>query len=90
MVKFLSHVEIQRQDAAEAIEQQRRQEAAGEKLAFQHAQTSAMEGGAAEPQAEPADAPTPQTYVRDQPKVGRNEPCHCGSGKKFKQCCGKL
>ena len=90
VVKFLSHVEIQRQDAAEAIEQQRRQEAAGEKLAFQHAQTSAMEGGAAEPQAEPADAPTPQTYVRDQPKVGRNEPCHCGSGKKFKQCCGKL
>ena len=90
VVKFLSHVEIQRQDAAEAIEQQRRQEAAGEKLAFQHAQTSAMEGGAAEPQAEPADAPTPQTYGRDQPKVGRNEPCHCGSGKKFKQCCGKL
>jgi hypothetical protein len=27
--------------------------------------------------------------VRDQPKVGRNEPCPCGSGKKFKKCCGK-
>ncbi len=26
---------------------------------------------------------------RDAPKVGRNEPCPCGSGKKFKQCCGK-
>ena len=31
---------------------------------------------------------TPQPYVRDQPKVGRNEPCVCGSGKKFKKCCG--
>ncbi|MFO0912598.1 MAG: DUF1186 domain-containing protein [Pirellulales bacterium] len=29
----------------------------------------------------------PVTYVSDQPKVGRNEPCPCGSGKKFKKCC---
>ena len=27
--------------------------------------------------------------VREQPKVGRNEPCPCGSGKKFKKCCGR-
>ena len=27
------------------------------------------------------------TYRRDQPKTGRNEPCRCGSGRKFKQCC---
>ncbi len=33
-------------------------------------------------------AHVPQPYVRDQPKVGRNEPCVCGSGKKFKKCCG--
>jgi preprotein translocase subunit SecA len=33
-------------------------------------------------------AHTPVT--RDQPKVGRNDPCPCGSGKKFKQCHGKL
>ena len=25
-----------------------------------------------------------------QPRVGRNDPCPCGSGKKYKQCCGKL
>ena len=30
-----------------------------------------------------------QTVVRDQPKVGRNDPCPCGSGKKYKKCCGK-
>lgn len=33
--------------------------------------------------------PKPQTYVRETPKVGRNEPCPCGSGKKYKKCCGK-
>ncbi len=31
----------------------------------------------------------PETYRREQPKVGRNDPCPCGSGKKYKQCCGK-
>ena len=30
-----------------------------------------------------------ETFVRAEPKVGRNEPCPCGSGKKFKQCHGK-
>ena len=31
----------------------------------------------------------PQTFIREQPKVGRNDPCHCGSGKKYKKCHGK-
>ncbi len=30
----------------------------------------------------------PKTVVREAPKVGRNDPCTCGSGKKFKKCCG--
>ena len=92
VVKFLSHVQIQRQDEAQQIEQQRREAAEREKLAFQHAQASALsapdEGGEAQPgQDTPA---TPQTFTREQPKVGRNEPCPCGSGKKYKQCHGKL
>ncbi len=33
------------------------------------------------------DAPKVETYVKDQPKIGRNDPCHCGSGKKYKKCC---
>jgi uncharacterized protein len=32
---------------------------------------------------------TPETIRREAPKVGRNDSCPCGSGKKFKQCCGK-
>ena len=31
--------------------------------------------------------PSAHTVVRDQPKVGRNDPCPCGSGKKYKKCC---
>lgn len=34
------------------------------------------------------DDEQPLPYVRTQPKVGRNDPCPCGSGKKFKKCCG--
>jgi uncharacterized protein len=30
------------------------------------------------------------TYRRSAPKIGRNDPCPCGSGRKFKQCCGKV
>jgi len=33
--------------------------------------------------------PSAKTVRRDAPKVGRNELCPCGSGKKFKRCCGK-
>ncbi len=29
-----------------------------------------------------------ETVVRDGPKIGRNDPCHCGSGKKYKNCHG--
>ncbi|MFP4306317.1 MAG: YchJ family protein [Desulfococcaceae bacterium] len=32
--------------------------------------------------------PRVKTVVRDQPKIGRNAPCPCGSGKKYKKCCG--
>ena len=33
------------------------------------------------------DVSESSTYVRESPKIGRNEPCPCGSGKKFKKCC---
>ncbi|MFA6292485.1 MAG: SEC-C metal-binding domain-containing protein, partial [Victivallales bacterium] len=42
------------------------------------------EGQAAESASEPQI-----TFVRNTPKTGRNEPCPCGSGKKYKKCCGK-
>jgi uncharacterized protein YecA (UPF0149 family) len=35
----------------------------------------------------PQDGPKPQTFVKTGPDVGRNDPCPCGSGKKYKKCC---
>ena len=87
VVRFLSNVQVQRSDEAAAIEQQRREAAAKQKMAFEHA-----DAGSAVPEA--AEAPSqpviPQPVTRAQPKVGRNDPCPCGSGKKYKQCHGAL
>ncbi len=33
--------------------------------------------------------PQLEPIKREQPKIGRNDPCHCGSGKKHKKCCAK-
>ena len=96
VVKFLSHIQIQRQDEAEQIEQRRREAAARERLAYQHAQASAMAESAppapgADGEGQQAAAPAPQQpFTREGRKVGRNEPCPCGSGKKYKACHGKL
>ena len=87
VVRFLSNVQVQRSDEAAAMEQQRREAAAKQKMAFEHADsgTAVPEPGEA---AQPPAAPQPIT--RAHPKVGRNDPCPCGSGKKYKQCHGAL
>ncbi|MEK9807107.1 MAG: preprotein translocase subunit SecA [Halieaceae bacterium] len=90
VIRFLSHVQVQRQDEAQEIERRRREAAAKQQMAFEHAQASGVPQGAdAEEQAtSPPDKP--QTIVRNTPKVGRNDSCPCGSGKKYKQCHGAL
>ena len=59
-------------------------------LARSEAEMAAMESGEPLPAPTPAAVEEPQTFVRDGAKVGRNDPCPCGSGKKFKQCHGQL
>ncbi|MDR1136650.1 MAG: preprotein translocase subunit SecA [Clostridiales Family XIII bacterium] len=60
-----------------------------------HAQSENMAAGA-EGQALPSGVKPPErqkkqeTYKREGDKIGRNDPCPCGSGKKYKNCCGKL
>ncbi len=93
VIRFLSHVQVQRQDEAAEVERQRREEAAKAKMAFEHAQASAVSEatqGETSDVAAQAAAARPQTVKREAPKVGRNDPCPCGSGKKFKQCHGAL
>jgi preprotein translocase subunit SecA len=63
--------------------------------AFGGAATTASTGGtttanASDIVSEAADAVSKAKPIRSGPKVGRNDPCPCGSGKKYKQCCGKL
>jgi len=56
-----------------------------------NAYSSAIERGRPEEPAAPGEAvpKKKKTVIRDKPKVGRNDPCPCGSGKKYKKCCGK-
>ena len=86
VVRFLSNVQVQRSDEAAAIEQRRREAAAKQKMAFEHAEA----GSAVAPAADAPPPAAPQPITRAQPKVGRNDPCPCGSGKKYKQCHGAL
>ncbi len=86
VIGILSRVQIQSEEDVAAIEAQRRQQQHISEMEFQHAEVNAM---AAEEGTEAEEvAATP--YVREGRKVGRNEPCPCGSGKKYKQCHGKL
>ena len=87
VVRFLSNVQVQRSDEAAVMEQQRREAAAKQKMAFEHADVGSVVANSEE-SAAPSAAPQPMT--RAQPKVGRNDPCPCGSGKKYKQCHGSV
>ena len=63
-----------------------------EDLQLQHAQADDILHPEQEqqPNRPPPEAVKSDPIVRSDKKVGRNEPCPCGSGKKYKHCCGKL
>ena len=83
VIRILSTVELRRQEEVEELERQRR-EAAERELTLQHADASAaVESDQPE---QPGNAP----FQRQERKVGRNEPCPCGSGKKYKHCHGQV
>jgi len=84
VVSILSKVQVKDPDDVDAVEEQRRKEAQASGVTYQHEQESAMQQQAQED----PEAHTP--YTREGQKVGRNEPCPCGSGKKYKQCHGRL
>ncbi|MFQ2075866.1 preprotein translocase subunit SecA [Aeromonas veronii] len=84
VVSILSRVQVQERDV-EAIEEQQRQQAEAAPRTYTHA---AAESQLADEQAAGEEGHT--TFVRDEQKVGRNDPCPCGSGKKYKHCHGQL
>lgn len=88
VVKVTSHVRIQSQEEAEEIERQRREELARQ-LGAAQAQHDEANSSTDDAPSESAEAKS-EPMTRDGRKVGRNEPCPCGSGKKYKQCHGRV
>ncbi|MCG8428532.1 MAG: preprotein translocase subunit SecA [Chromatiales bacterium] len=85
LIGVLSRVQVQSPEEMQ-VEQQ---EQDASDFQFKHEEFTGLGGEEAPQEAEPA-AETQQPFVRADRKVGRNEPCPCGSGKKYKQCHGKL
>jgi preprotein translocase subunit SecA len=82
-IRYLSHLEVATREDMERLEQQRRDEQKNRE--YQHAQAAALDNdsGSKGPDGQ-------QPIQRPGPKVGRNDACPCGSGKKYKQCHGKI
>lgn len=86
VIRTLSAVELRRQEEVEELERQRREMAARE-VQLQHDDANSLASPEGE-QAGPGASPAP--FQRAEPKVGRNDACPCGSGKKYKHCHGRL
>jgi preprotein translocase subunit SecA len=82
VIKLISRIQVRAQEDVEAVEEQRRQST---EVEYQHEQAESMGG-----ESDDAELSADKPYTREGQKVGRNDPCPCGSGKKFKQCCGKI
>ena len=86
VISVLSKVQVQAQSDVEEMEARRREEDAKIQRDYQHAAAESLIDGGDEHEVVTAHAP----MLRDGDKVGRNDPCPCGSGRKYKQCHGKL
>ncbi|TVP87779.1 MAG: preprotein translocase subunit SecA [Pseudomonadaceae bacterium] len=89
-IRVLSHVQVRREDPAEEEARMRRQaEELARRMQFKHDEANAL-GEADAPEEPAASAPNTAPITRDGPKIGRNDPCYCGSGKKYKHCHGRI
>jgi preprotein translocase subunit SecA len=86
-ISILSRIRIQGEDDLNEMSEQKQ---SADSMKYQHAKASALGQQPQGEQQTPTPAPPVEPFVRDGRKVGRNEPCPCGSGKKFKQCHGAL
>jgi len=87
VVRIISQVQVRSPQETEALEYKQREQATQRAMEYQHVKTNAMP---ATEEKQAASAVAAKPYTRIDKKVGRNQPCPCGSGKKFKQCHGKL
>lgn len=86
-VHLMARVEPISREQMEEMENQRREELARQKMQLRHDELTAL----GQPDEELQSRPAPKAQVvREGRKVGRNDPCPCGSGKKYKSCHGAL
>jgi preprotein translocase subunit SecA len=84
---LLARVQLREENELAEMEANMQQQQQQQAMEFNHPDVNAAPSEAIQP-AEAEDGHTP--FVRQEKKVGRNEPCPCGSGKKYKQCHGKI
>ena len=85
-VHLMARVEPISREQMEEMENQRREELARQKMQLRHDELSAL----GQPEEQPQAAAPRAQVVREGRKIGRNDPCPCGSGKKYKSCHGAL
>jgi len=85
VITLISKVQVRAEEDVEAVDEQRRQSS---EVEYQHAAPQAPGSNEANTEQEHVGQSDP--VIRQGQKVGRNDPCPCGSGKKFKQCHGAL
>ncbi len=89
-IRVLSHVQVRREDPAEEEARLRHEaEELAKRMQFQHADASSVLAGD-EAQELPEGEVVNLPQRNSEPKIGRNEPCPCGSGKKYKHCHGQI
>ena len=91
VISILSKFEVKAEQDVAKLEEQRR-EALKVKMAYEHAGVDVMQPALPDDEQAPQAGGAGQVlpFVREERKVGRNEPCPCGSGKKYKQCHGNF
>ncbi|WP_139555863.1 preprotein translocase subunit SecA [Methylotetracoccus oryzae] len=87
-IGIVSRVQVRGEEDIRVIEEQN--QPAIEDMQYQHAHVSGLEPEAESLPDEVSAKAEAKPFVRDERKVGRNEPCPCGSGQKYKNCHGKL
>ena len=87
MTSILLRAQLSSEQDVEALEERGK----NVRMSFQHEEAkSAIDAADVQPASAESDARQSEPFVREERKVGRNEPCPCGSGKKYKRCHGRL
>ena len=86
-IKVLFRLELASEEEIKELEERSREAQNNREIQLQKEQLKSVIGN--NQGSESSKILPTQPVKRKEPKLGRNDPCHCGSGKKFKQCCGK-